>query len=61
MWKELEVAEKAAKIAEEYAEEWGDDSRCSEHWETMVYHTGYEIAKKIREDLGLPSHNLPSL
>jgi len=54
MWKELEVAEKAAKIAENI--DWVCEDVCPNQC------TGKkEIAQKIREDLGLPSHNLPSL
>lgn len=61
MWKELEVAEKAAKIAERYAEDYGDTGSCADRYESAVYDTGHYVAKKIREELGLPSYNLPSL
>ena len=56
MWKELEIVEKAARIAE----------TMSQFYLPSQVGEGYkraekDIAKKIREDLGLPSHNLPSL
>lgn len=54
IWKELEVAEKAARIAENI--DWRCEDVCPDQCTCKK-----AIAQKIREDLGLPSYIFPTL